>query len=311
MFSRAVGEDERRTGIAITANSLALGGATIASEENGMEAVLGHAGTEATAAPEVTTPLTAEFTGLPEGHRNENFTFKLVFSEDLKTDFSYKTLFDKDNGSGAISVTNGSLVSIERIRKQGDERNKSWRIWVAPEDDEEVTVSLPASTDCTADDAMCTGDGRGLSEAVSTTVPRGELGALTVSMSPGPKEHDGSTDVTVAVRFSQEPKAGYSWTTFKDHTVDVRQGETRIIPHVWRLDRPSNRQWAVQISPASKADIVVTVAPKASCDADGAICTSDGGSCRTPRRGPYSGLSRSRSQTRRSTRGRTPRWTSW
>ena len=95
-------------------------------------------------------------------------------------------------------------------------------------------------------------------------------------MSPRPKEHDGATDVTVAVRFSSEPKAGYSWRTFKNHTVDVRQGESRITPHVWRLDRPSNRQWAVRITPASKADIVVTVAPKESCDADGAICTSDG-----------------------------------
>ena len=276
VFSKAVGEGERLTGIAIAANSLALGGATIASEGNGMEAALGHSGTEATAAPDATTPLTASFTGLPEGHRNGNFTFKLVFSETLKSDFGYRTLFDKDDGSGAISVTNGSLVSIERIVKQGDERNRSWRIWVAPEEDEEVTVSLPASTGCTADEAICTGDGRGLSGATSATVPRGELDAPTVSMSPGPKEHDGRTDVTVAVRFSAEPKAGYSWTTFRDHTVDVRQGESRITPHVWRLDRPSNRQWAVRITPASKADIVVTVAPKASCEADGAICTSDG-----------------------------------
>ena len=272
VFSRAVGEGERLSGIAVEANSLALGGATIASKSNGTEAALGHAGTEP---PDATTPLTATFTGLPEGHKNGNFTFELAFSETLKSTFSYRTLLGSD-GASPLSVTNGTLGSVERIVKWGADRNRRWRIGIAPDENADVTIALAAGSACTADTAPCTADGRGLSETVSATVPRGDPDALTVSMGSAAKEHDGETAFVFEVRFSDEPEAGYSFETMRDHTISIVQGEQQITPYVWRLEEGKNRRWGIQVTPASKADVVATVAPKASCEADGAICTAGG-----------------------------------
>ena len=66
-FSRAViAEDGELSQIAITANSLALGDASIVSTATGADAGLEHDGTAATPAPEAGTGLTASFADLPQ-----------------------------------------------------------------------------------------------------------------------------------------------------------------------------------------------------------------------------------------------------
>ena len=47
-----------------------------------------------------------------------------------------------------------------------------WEITVEPDGDAGVTVSLPATTNCTGQGAICTPDGRMLSSAVEVAVPR-------------------------------------------------------------------------------------------------------------------------------------------
>ena len=49
--------------------------------------------------------------------------------------------------------------------------NIHWRITVEPGGNGDVTITLPVTTDCADDGAICTEDGRVLSNQLSITVP--------------------------------------------------------------------------------------------------------------------------------------------
>ena len=108
-------------------------------------------------------PLTATVHDEPASHDGQSvFTFELRFSESPKDDFSYKTLRDH-----AFVVTGGEVTKARRLTKGS---NIGWEITVTPDSDANVSVVLPVTTDCNADGAICTGDGRMLSEEMALTV---------------------------------------------------------------------------------------------------------------------------------------------
>ena len=109
-------------------------------------------------------PLTAGFESAPSSHDGQNaFTFELRFSEEPADGFSYQTLRDH-----AFTATGGEVVKVRRLEKG---KNVRWEIHVTPDGDGTVTVVLPVTTDCTATGAVCTGDGRMLSNRMEITVP--------------------------------------------------------------------------------------------------------------------------------------------
>ena len=109
--------------------------------------------------------LTASAHGIPASHDgNTTLTFEVKFSEEPKDDFSYKTMRDH-----AFTVTGGEVVKADRLAPPS---NVGWLIHVTPDGDDAVTVVLPATTDCDADGAICTQDGRMLSGTLDLTVPR-------------------------------------------------------------------------------------------------------------------------------------------
>ena len=115
--------------------------------------------TEAVAA----RPLTAGIHDQPTSHDGQSgFTFELRFSETPKDDFSYRTLRDH-----AFTVTGGEVINARRL-EQG--KNIRWEITVQPSGDGAVTIVLPVTTDCFIQGAVCTGDGRMLSQRVELTV---------------------------------------------------------------------------------------------------------------------------------------------
>ena len=67
----------------------------------------------------------------------------------------------------ALTVAGGEVVRERRLEK---DRNVRWEITVRPDSNAAVTLVLPATTDCEAEGAICTGDGRPLSERVELTV---------------------------------------------------------------------------------------------------------------------------------------------
>ena len=109
------------------------------------------------------SPLTAAIHDAPDSHNGSAaFTFELRFSETPKDGFSYRTLRDH-----AFTVTGGEVVKASRLEPGKDVK---WEINVLPSSNGDVTVSLPATTDCTAQGAICTWDERKLSAEVEVTV---------------------------------------------------------------------------------------------------------------------------------------------
>ena len=108
-------------------------------------------------------PLTASAHDVPASHDGSAaFTFELHFSETPNDGFSYKTLRDH-----AFTVMGGEVVKARRL-EQG--KSVRWEITVRPSSNADVTIVLPITTDCAAQGAICTSDGRKLSSRVELTI---------------------------------------------------------------------------------------------------------------------------------------------
>ena len=106
-------------------------------------------------------PLTAGYRDAPVSHDGQgSFTFELRFSEEVE--LSYVTLRDE-----AFRVTGGTVITARRLNSPSNIR---WRIEIQPAPDGDVTVLLPGTTDCGAEGAVCTEDGRKLSNGLALVV---------------------------------------------------------------------------------------------------------------------------------------------
>ena len=173
-------------------------------------------------------PLTATVHDEPASHDGQSvFTFELRFSESPKDDFSYKTLRDH-----AFVVTGGEVTKARRLTKGS---NIGWEITVTPDSDANVSVVLPVTTDCNADGAICTGDGRMLSEEMALTVSgpaaaasnspatgaptitgTAQVGETLTASTTGISDTDGLTNVSYA----------YQWLTSRDAEIDGATSST-------------------------------------------------------------------------------------
>ena len=128
------------------------------TDDAGNAETLTSAATTAVAKP----PLTATVHDVPSSHDGATaFTFKLRFSENMES-FSYTTLQEH-----ALTVTGGSVSNVRRLEPG---KNVRWEITVTPSSNADVTIALNATTDCSAEGAICTGDGRKLSWRVGLTI---------------------------------------------------------------------------------------------------------------------------------------------
>ena len=67
-------------------------------------------------------------------------------------------------GKPRIEPAAGSVNKAQRLTQ---ESNIRWRTTVEPDSGADVSVVLPATTDCSADGAICTADGRVMSTGLS------------------------------------------------------------------------------------------------------------------------------------------------
>ena len=213
------------------------------------------------AAPEP-DPLTASFTGVPAEHDGAGaaFTFRVEFSEAVDT--SYTVLRDE-----AFSVSEGGVTRARRV----DGRSDLWEIAVEPDSREAVTITLPGGRACNAAGAVCTDDGRQLSNSPSATVEGPPAEPLTASFSGMPSEHDGAgTPFTFRLQFSEAPDVSY--TVLRDEAFDVTGGEVR---KARRVDgRDDLRE--IHVEPTSNGTVSIRLPATSNCNASGAICTGDG-----------------------------------
>ena len=108
-------------------------------------------------------PLTASFESVPTSHNGSGeFRFRIAFSEAPKSGFSYTTMRDH-----AFTVTGGSVTGARRLVTG---KNLRWEIVVSPDSNGDVTITLPATTDCDAQGAICADGDRKLSNRLERTV---------------------------------------------------------------------------------------------------------------------------------------------
>ncbi|MYG53919.1 MAG: hypothetical protein F4204_16670 [Rhodospirillaceae bacterium] len=210
--------------------------------------------------------LAAAFHGLPDGHDSKKrFEFEVRFAEEIPG-LRLRTV------EAALQVTGGKAVAVKRAVAG---RIRRVTVQVRPDGDGDVTVALPATTDCTAAGAICAADGRKLA-ALTATVPgpAGDAPAastLTAEFHGLPAEHDGSEGFGFEIRFSGEV-AGPALRAVRA-ALSVTNGKAVAVK---RTVAGQSRNFTVQLQPDGLDDVTVSLPATADCAATGAICASGG-----------------------------------
>ena len=160
----AAGETSKTVSVATTDDSADEEDETFTlTLSNPADATLGDATATGTIVDndDALTPLTAEFRDMPETHDGESaFTFRAAFSEPLSMMNGRRLRED------VVAVSGGRATSAGRV----DRRRDLWELTVEPDSRADVTVTVAAGAACGTPAAVCTRDGRALSETISATV---------------------------------------------------------------------------------------------------------------------------------------------
>ena len=207
-------------------------------------------------------PLTASFEGAPAEHDGERaFTFRIAFSERVGWMNGRRLRED------VVAVSGGRATSAGRV----DRRRDLWELTVEPDSPADVTVTLATGAACRTPAAVCTSDGRALSETISTTVAGPPDEPLTASFEGVPAAHDGETAFTLRLAFS-EPLSWMNGRRLREDVVAVAGGRATSASRVNRR----RDLWQLTVELDSLADVTVTLAAGAACRTPAAVCTSDG-----------------------------------
>ena len=126
---------------------------------------------------------------MPAEHGGERFTFDLAFSPEPKVSFRVLK-------SQAFDVNGGTVGRAQR-KTRGS--NSGWTISIDPQGSEAVSITLPATTDCDAGDAICTDDGGMLNHSTSDSV----LGPVGISVADAEVEEGANAVLVFAVALSR------------------------------------------------------------------------------------------------------------
>ncbi len=241
-------------------------GAICSDEDNPVQ--LSNSPSATVAAPPEGDPLTASFSNVPDSHNGSDFSIDLTFSEG--PDVGWRDV------KNALSVSRGS---INRVNRETQGSNVGWRIKVRPAGTGELTIRLPATTNCSSSGAICTTDDRRLSNSLSVTIA--ETSAVvetTPSISiAGGSGNEGDDSIaftvtldeaasgTVTVDYSTSDgsaDAGDDYTA-KSGTLSFSAGETsKTISIAIKddIENESDETFTVTLSNASGADLGTTSA---------------------------------------------------
>ena len=122
-------------------------------------------------------------------------------------------------------------------------------------------------TDDAGNDEQLTSAATGAVAAAVVTPP------LTATAHDVPSSHNGQDAFIFELRFSEDPKPDFSYTTVRDHAFTVTEGS---VTYVRRLEPGKNVRWEITVTPGSSADVAIALNATTDCEAVGAICTSDG-----------------------------------
>ena len=233
-----------------------------------------------------TAPLTnrgralgARFVSPPERHDGEKrIKLRVAFSEE-----------PENVGADGVEVEGGAVTSVSPVggnapggagtgsksrsignRNAGQQNGEVvWEFEIEPDSDGDVTVSLDAGRPCDEEGAICTADGRTLSEGISTTVEGPDTGPapLTASFEGMPEAHDGESAFRFRLAFS-EPIA-ISFRSLREDAFEVTGGR---VTRGKRVDRRKDL-FEITVEPDGAGDVAISLPAGRDCEVSGAICT--------------------------------------
>ena len=235
----------------------------------------------ATAAPRQ-TPFTDATHSAPAYHDGRStFTFELRFSEDPASGFSYRTLRDR-----AFTVMGGSVSKVRRLEPPG---NVKWEITVTPDSYDDVTIAVNATTDCSAEGAICNANGGELSGGLEMVVPGPQenseaTGAPTVSgtarvgetltaSTAGITDSDGLTNATFTYQWLADD-AAISGATGSTYTLVAADAGKAVKVRVTFTDDAGNEESLT--SAATSAVEAAAQATQLTASAHGVPASHDG-----------------------------------
>ena len=223
--------------------------------------------------------LRGRFVSPPERHDGEKrIKVRVAFSE-----------APENVGADGVEVEGGAVTSVRPVggnapggagtgsksrsignRNAGQQdREVVWEFEIEPDSDGDVTVSLDAGRPCDEEGAICTADGRTLSEGISTTVEGPDTGPapLTASFTGLPEAHDGESSFRFRLAFS-EPIA-ISYRSLREDAFEVTGGR------VTRGKRVDGRKdlFEITVEPDGGGEVAVSLPAERECSVSGAICT--------------------------------------
>ena len=208
------------------------------------------------------------------------FVLELYFTD--PTLYVYTTEAVSGLEAADFAVTNGA-ASVEVWNVM------TYKVTVTPAElGEPVSVRLPANAVLGVGESLTANGGNTYTRpnAASNTVtvdtaasekqtraqsPRDEGTALTASFTDVPAEHDGSSEFTVRLAFSEEPQLDFR--TLRDRAVTVDGGTVR---RVGRVAKGRNDRWEIRVRPDGNGAVTVALEATAPCGEAGAVCTADG-----------------------------------
>ena len=138
------------------------------------------------------------------------------------------------------------------------------------------TIAVPIVDDTVKDSGetfslfLANPSGARLADGEATgTIWNDEL--LTASFESLPASHDGETAFTFGLAFREA--VAVSAQALRDAAFSVTGG---AVTGARQAGGESGRNWEITVEPSGNGDVTIALAPKASCDAVGAICTEDG-----------------------------------
>ena len=229
--------------------------------------------------------LRAWFESQPERHDGKKrLTVQVAFSEAI--DGTPETV-----GEHGVDVDGGRVTSVRPVggdapggagnRSAGgrdagrEDREVVWEFEIEPDSDGDVTVSLDAGRPCDEPGAICTADGRSLSEGISTTVEGPDTGpaGLTAAFEGMPESHDGEGGFRFRVAFSEN--IGIGFRSLREDAFTVTGGR---VTGGRRVDGRRDL-FEMTVRPDGDGDVTIALPAGRECGVSGAICTKS-----TPRR---------------------------
>ena len=223
-------------------------------------------------------PLTAQLLGMPTSHDGLAFTFRILFSEDV--DIEPEEMRDH-----ALQVTGGTVTNAARVEGRSD----LWELTVEPSGTALVGITVPLTSACTEEGALCTSDGRALSSKVlrrklpyagsgtwSSRAPSNPS-TLTAAFENAPASHDGSSTITVELAFSEAVFDGTESLDKNRAIRDALQVTGGTVTGGRRANSGAYDRWILWIRPSGNGAVTVRLpATTGGCGAAGAICTPEG-----------------------------------